>query len=1013
MGDMKSLKVAAFLLGAVALHEASAQLEVFPKPYKNPGLWTVNGVTVDTLYMGASFTRTSFKPVTVSLKGNEAGWSGDLLFIDPKTGAEDRLFSNHDPVGTSVTLSDRHEIGIGDTVYFVYRVTTPANNNYPSANSRLPKYTGPNIPGVSKYVTVPASAKWGHRWSVAGRLNDSTVIFGFEDNVEANSDFDYDDIVFLTSLSLANDEVPAHLQFVDKAGKPVDPNAMYSPANDTVYLVYTDDYNAGKDPVTFNVTVKNRRGTAAGDAETFTGIVPARNGITGVWTLAIPLQESPGIPGDKKLEVYWLGEITATVASHTRNQIPDGNSVTASLNVAYPDKPETVKVSSCPDGSTPITRTTTCITVKATDQSFTRNLDTVWAEVKCDLSGDVISKVALIEQPDGSYKSSNIVKNETGLNAADNVLTCKSTDNITVTYFDEVYNKKATDKAAWSGDAPQDLLFAQPGTLGPKLTTVTDGQIPGNAFVVVGMGPSPTVGVKDTILVTLTTDQGDQEVLTATETDVNSNVYTVPGSFAFQTTPAVPGSGVIEAFLDPAKSVASVKVTGTAVINGKAYSTEMLLKPSLNIATKAYIKDSDGDGRGDKVYIVFSRPLEAAPATVTPLYWNQLDEAHRFPGTPKSITIDPAHPNTVVVDLSNSPFPAGVTSIPAGALAPIATLPSDNVFAGQKPAIADSMGPVIIKAVSHPFNAVKSDVNGQNQVVDTLFVTVSEPLRTKGDWQDLVRVGAATPDGKCKDYGATLQVVPDGIPTPDGAGTTYTIMVNHDTGPQPVKGECLYLNVSGTYTDINTNLPPIHGEVIDGIIPPIVIGVQGYPPVAGLDPHGPGFVLVNNDPRDGSTGGHFSDPYNGSYEVVWIPPADWPASYTPNFTVYVPERHSVTDPIVPGQDPQIRRPMPSDISAIQVITSSAYVADVAIYDNLGNFVTTFRQSFGYRGEMNNVLQRKVPGGWLSFLAWNLKDSRGLKVGNGVYVWKVVFSFKTGKQEIRYIRTGVTRNNRPQ
>lgn len=245
--SMKSLRL--FFLHCIVLgiSNVSAQLEIFPKPYKNNDLWTVRidqvNKLVDTLFVGASFTRTSFKPVTVTLKGNEAGWSGDLLFIDPKTGIEDRLFSNHDAPGTTVNLSARHDIAIGDTVYFVYRVTSPANNNYPSANSRLPKYTGPNIPGVSKYVSAPSGGKYGHRWSVAGRMNDSLVIFGFEDNVETSSDFDYDDIVFLTTLSLANDEVPASLTFTDKAGKPLESVAEnYSPANDTVYLVYTDDY---------------------------------------------------------------------------------------------------------------------------------------------------------------------------------------------------------------------------------------------------------------------------------------------------------------------------------------------------------------------------------------------------------------------------------------------------------------------------------------------------------------------------------------------------------------------------------------------------------------------------------------------------------------------------------------------------------------------------------------------------------------------------------------------------
>ncbi len=1020
MGSMRSVKLAFSFLCVFAMANSFAQLDIYPKPYRNNALWTVPvpgsnpPITLfpDTLFMGASFTRTSYKPVTVTLKGNEAGWSGDLLFIDPKTGAEDRLFSNHDAPGTTVVLSDRHDIALGDTVYFIYKVTTkPTAGNFPSANSVLPKYTGANIPGVSKYVTVPASAKWGHRWSVAGRLNDSLVIFGFEDNVETSSDFDYDDIVFLTTLSLANDEVPAHLTFVDKAGTPLAPGAFYSPGNDTVYLVYTDDFNAGKDPVSFNISVKNRKGLAAADVETFTAGAPVRNGITGTWTIAIPLQESPGIPGDKKLEVYFLGEVTATVASHTRNQIPDGNTQTATLNVAYPDKPETVKISSCPDSAAAITRTTTCVSIRVVDQSFTRNLDTVWVEVKCDGSGDILGKVQLLEQPDGSYKSGNIVKNEGTVNAGDAALTCKTTDNITVTYLDEVYNKKAIDKAAWSGDVVESLIFSKVGDLNTAIPTAKDGE-GGNQFQITVKGLSSKVGVKDTLLVTLTTAQGDAEVVTVTETDVNSNVFTAVVDFVFQTTPQVAGNGKIEAFLDPTQVVLNVPVTGQAIVNGKPYQAVITLLPSLNLVKKAYIKDSDGDGRGDKVYIVFSRPLDELPTSVTPLYWNQFDPNYINKGAAPVISLVPGQPNTIVADFSANPFPKGLTSIPVGAIPPIATLPGTSTFGGQKPAIADSMGPIITFAEIHPFNNLTVNPNTTTQLnIDTLRITVSEPLHPSGGWNDLIRVGKAV-NGACTDYLHSQQVVPNEAPVLNADGT-FTILIGDGKGPRPLAGDCIYMNVNGgLYTDLLGNLPPIHGEPLKGTLPPKQIELfRGYPPVAGLNPNGFGFVVVNNDPRPDGSDGNFSVPKANGFETVWVPPADWPAGYTAGGTiVYTPEKHNLTDPNVPDPTPHGRESMPSDIGAIQVVSTGEYLADVAIFDNLGNWVKKFTQSFGYHGELSNPA-RMHSKGMVSYLVWDLKDHRGQKAANGVYVWKVVFRFKNGKQEIRYTRTGVTRNLR--
>ncbi len=1005
---MKSLKLGFFFLVILGIGSASAQLDIFPKPYRNPRLWTVtaNGIdhTVDTLFVGASFTRTSFKPVTVTLKGNEAGWAGDLLFIDPKTGIEDRLFSNHDAPGTTVVLSDRHDIAIGDTVYFVYRVTAPVAGTYPSANSKLPKYTGPNIPGVSKYVSVPGAGKYGHRWSVAGRMSDSTVIFGFEDNVEpSNSDFDYDDIVFLTTLSLANDEVPAHLTFTDKTGKPLNSGDYYSPANDTVYLVYTDDYNAGKDPVVFNIAVKNRRGAAAADNESITTGAPVRNGTTGTWSIAIPLQEAPGIPGDKKLQVYILGEMTATVASHTRNQIPDGNTVSANLNIAYPNKPEVVKISSCPDSAVDITRTTTCVNVRVIDQSFTRNLDTVWAEVKCEGSGDVIGKVPLLEQADGSYKSGNIVKNETAPpGAGDNIISCKTSDNIIVTYVDEVYNNRVTDQKAWNGSSAEGLLFSTLNNPGAQITTIKDGQA--DSFTVVVKGPSATVGVRDTISVTLTSEQGDVEIVKAVETDVNSNIFTVNVGFAFQTTPAVSGNGKIEGFLDPTKTMVSVPVTGTAQVNGKPFTATLTLLPALNLVRNAYIKDTDGDGRGDKGYIVFSRPVEAAPSSLTPTYWNSVDADHANKSAPV-ISIVPGQPNTIVADFSANPFPPGATSIATGQR-PFATLPSDNIFGAQKPAINDSMGPIIISATIRPFNSLAVNPGSTDLNVDTLTVKVSELIKTQSDWQDLIKFSKPV-NGVCADYAHAVAIIPYTQPRDSGNGT-FTFYVASGAGPSPLAGDCIYINVNGTYTDLVGNIPPIHGEKLIGDKPPREIELfRGYPPVAGLNASNPGFVIVNNDNQT-DQGSEFSKNTGGTFVTVWVPPADFPPGYVPGVSIYTPIVPVLGAGVQPNKDAGKLSPMPTDISTVQVISTGEYLADVAIFDNLGNWVKTFSQAFGYMGELNNQ-ERAAKRGMVSYLVWDLKNNKGQKAGQGVYVWKVVFRFKNGKQEIRYTRTGLMRN----
>jgi hypothetical protein len=172
-----------------------------------------------------------------------------------------------------------------------------------------------------------------------------------------------------------------------------------------------------------------------------------------------------------------------------------------------------------------------------------------------------------------------------------------------------------------------------------------------------------------------------------------------------------------------------------------------------------------------------------------------------------------------------------------------------------------------------------------------------------------------------------------------------------------------------------------------------------------MSPDFPGFAVSNGDTHER---GAFNTQEGANWVVEWIPPADWPAGYVPGVSVYRPEAHSPSDP-AKGQDPAKHGSMPLGIGTVQVVSTGEYVADVSIFDNLGNWVKSFSQSFGFRGELVNGDRRAKNGkGLVSFLVWDLKDAHGRKVGNGAYVWKIGFRFKTGKQEIRYVRTGVAR-----
>ncbi len=978
---------------------ANAQLDKFIAT-KNGSLWL--GDT--SLYIGASFTRSSFEPVKVWLIGNEASWTGNLYFIDKTTNQEVFLFSNHDAPNNVITLSDKYDIPVGDTVYFMYKVITPVNGNFPSADARLPKYTGLNIPGQSPYVSIPTNQKYGHRWSVAGRVNDSLVRFGFEDNVDPGSDFDYDDIVFGTTLSLSLEEVKASLAFTDKAGKLLTPGAFWTPANDTVYLTYTDDYVKANMDINLNLKVVNRKGAAPGDEESFNLIPTSHNGSVGVWQAKIPIQELRGtIAGNKILETYFLGEVTASVQSHNRLGVLDGNTLSTKLNVAYPDKPESIRIKNCTDSTLDITRLTTCISVVLIDQNPSKlPLDTLYGDIRCDGSGDAIGRVALIEQPNGTFKSENIVKNEGAANLADGILSCKSTDNITVTYVDEIYGNRVTAKTTFDGTQVEDFYFAKVGDLQNKITSIKDGEAP--TFMAVIKSATPNVGIVDQIVITLTSKQGESEAFVAIETGPNTGLFTVQIPFEFATTVPLVGDNKITGFLSPSQAVTNVVIKGSATIGIKAFSADITLLPALNPVKLAYIKDANGDGSGDHIYIVFSRPVEALPSRLDSVFWN--GTASVINAQQPILSLLPGSPNVVVADYSNSQFPKGLTSVAVNQK-PSLKLPGDNIFGGQKPAIADSMGPIIVKGEIHPFDSRALTTGAGGLGVDTLFIAVSEALKTQNDWQDLLRFSKPV-GGQCNDYAHSAPIIPDGLVHENTDNTSYTILVASGKGASPLAGDCVYLNVGGSYTDMLSNAPPIHGEKLGGKLPPRQIELfRGYPPVVGILANSPDFVLVNNDSKTES-GSEYSTNKGGVFITEWVPPVDFPPNFIQGSTYNggVPVGGIAGVSTLPDGLKWV--PMPPNISTIQIISTAEYIADISIFDNMGNFVRHLKQSFGYHGELNNQ-ERAANHGLASFLVWDLRDYKGQVAAQGVYVWKVVFQFKNNKQEIRYTRTGVTRN----
>jgi hypothetical protein len=352
-------------------------------------------------------------------------------------------------------------------------------------------------------------------------------------------------------------------------------------------------------------------------------------------------------------------------------------------------------------------------------------------------------------------------------------------------------------------------------------------------------------------------------------------------------------------------------------------------------------------------------------------------------------------------------------------LPPSAFLPMDRVFRGEKINIADSIGPIIISA--QKFIPPENSGNSGATSIDTLIIVVSEPIKTGGSLENLLKFTLSC----SQPYGQAGLVKPYVTPSISASGDTIKVLVNgNSSGAVPAKS-CIYLNGdAGNVTDLIGNIPPQRGKGLSGQNRNLVIqGLNGYPPVAGLPIGGgqgggaidPKWVAANQGVIDPKTG----LPYTGGGAVNWIPPADWPVgqgsspggigAYNPLIPVNPRDTSAVLNP-----DNQQIVPMPGNFSAVKVIATGRYIAHINIFDNLGNHVRNLKQAFGYQNEMLNPARRTPAGesaGWYSFLVWDQYDKKRQKAGQGVYVWKIVFDFPDlGKQEVFYTRTGIVRNN---
>ena len=245
--------------------------------------------------------------------------------------------------------------------------------------------------------------------------------------------------------------------------------------------------------------------------------------------------------------------------------------------------------------------------------------------------------------------------------------------------------------------------------------------------------------------------------------------------------------------------------------------------------------------------------------------------------------------------------------------------------------------------------------------------------------------------------GSAFQVPVVGTPVIGKDGMEVTLILdNNSTEETPKLGNCLSLDWKAEeFEDRVGNMPERKGVRIEGQETAVRIsGLRAYPPVVGLDN------------AQGASGGCLDEKVDVN---TWIPPVGFDPR---KGLIDGMEVQSCSQGTQPSEAEGKRTAIPPCMAIVEVISDGGYLADVGIFDHLGNFVSGSRQQFGACGELDNM-DRSVAGKKRSYLVWNVRDSHGTRVGNGVYVWRIRFSAeKMGQKSAQtvLVRTGFLRNS---
>lgn len=334
-----------------------------------------------------------------------------------------------------------------------------------------------------------------------------------------------------------------------------------------------------------------------------------------------------------------------------------------------------------------IGRVTEGLIVKLVYQSNSPGIDTQTVTLRCLQSRDLLQLNAVETSP-GIYASIVVLKNERPM-AVDGTLNCRDRDIIQAVFVDKV--DQTVTNAETIIDEPIETRIRIQATLNDTAHPGVIHEGIQNYFFVKLDAYGMNVDITDTILVTMVSESGERETFRAVETGLHTQDFSAIIPFGFGTTSVIQGNGILEGRISLIDSVNRSTFTAAVSVQELEVRKNIILAAAYVPAAKAWIRDVNRDGRGDRIFIAFRGKVSRLPEWVE-AQWNTLDSPAVRVGRPSLSFMDPES-TVVVADYSSMAFSNPSSPAPSGR-EPRVKFPADIYYGGQTTILEDSLSSV-------------------------------------------------------------------------------------------------------------------------------------------------------------------------------------------------------------------------------------------------------------------------------------------------------------------------------